>query len=318
MLLITGSLFFGYGIQGALLSILLVRSAIVMIILTDIYLKVGVSIPNFSCLKDYLRYGIPLIFVGLFELLIQSSDRFFIGYYLGASAVGIYSAAYGIAVIPGFIAAIVMYILYPTIYKLYENNEIEKLKVFLQYSWKYLLVLLIPATFGLSVLSGSLLALLTTPEFIPEGIYIIPVVSVTNIIVALYAIYVGILTIRKKSHTILVAAGISVLINIILNIILIPKFGIVSAALTTVIAYFFLVFICYLESRFIRFNMSWPFFCKSIFASSIMVIPILYIAPTSWLSIIFCIIIGILVYFSILFVLRGFSKQEIHFIKNLL
>lgn len=316
IILITGSLFYGYGIQGAIISILFVRSAIVIIILTDIYLKVGISFPNFSWLKDYLIYGIPLIFIGLFEILIQSSDRFFIGYYLGAAAVGIYSAAYSIACIPVFIVAIVMYILYPTIYRLYENNDIEKLKMFLQYSWKYLLLLLIPAIFGLSVLSSSLLTLLTTPEFVQEGIYIIPVVSVTNILVALIAIYVGILTIRKKSHIILVANGISVLTNIILNIILIPKFGILSAAFTTVIAYLTLVFICYHESRFIRFNMSWLFLGKSIFASSIMVIPILYIAPNSLLSIIFSIIIGTLVYFSILFILKGFSKQEIHFIKK--
>jgi O-antigen/teichoic acid export membrane protein len=101
-----------------------------------------------------------------------------------------------------------------------------------------------------------------------------------------------------------------------LNIILIPIFGILSAAITTVIAYIILVFICYLESRFINFNMSWTFACKSIFASSIMVIPILYVSPSSLLSIIFCIIMGISIYFSILFIIRGFSKQEIHFIKN--
>ncbi len=211
-----------------------------------------------------------------------------------------------------------MYILYPTIYSLYENKDIEKLKVFLHYSWKYLLLLLIPASFGLSVLSGSLLTLLTTPEFIPDGIYIIPVVSVTNILVALYAIYVGILTLRKKSHIFLKATGISALINIILNIILIPEFGIISAAFTTVIAYVILVFISYQESRFIQFDMSWPFVGKSIFASSIMIIPILFVAPDSPLSIIFCMIIGISVYFSLLFILKGFSKKEIHFIKNFL
>ena len=316
VILITGSLVYGYGIQGGLISLLFVRSAIVLIMLGDIYLKIGISFPNFSWLKEYLIFGIPLIFVGLFELLIQSSDRFFIGYYFGASAVGIYSAAYSIASIPAFITVIVMFILYPTIYSLYESNNIEKLKDFLRYSWKYLLLLLIPSTFGLSFLASSLLILLTTPEFVEYGVYIIPVVSVTNIILALYALFVGILTIRKKSHIILVATGIAVLANIILNIIFLPKFGILSAAFTTVIAYLILAFICYYESRFIRFNMSWLFVCKSIFASLIMVIPILFISPDSWFSIIFCIIICSLIYFSILVIVKGFSKQEIHFIKN--
>jgi len=317
IILITGALFYGYGIQGVLISILFVRSAIVMIILTDIYFKIGISLPDFSRLKDYLVYGIPLIFVGIFEILIQVSDRFFIGYYLGASAVGIYSAAYSIATTPAIIATIVMYILYPTIYSLYESNDLEKLKVFLHLSWKYLLLLLIPATFGLSVLASSLLALLTTPEFIQEGMYIIPVVSLTNILLAIYGIYTGIMTLRKKSHMVLAAAGVSALINIILNILLIPKFGIISAAFTTVIAYIVLVFICYQESRFIQFNMSWPFLGKSILASSVMVIPIVYLAPDSLLSIIFCIIMGISVYFLLIYILRGFSRQEIQFIKNL-
>lgn len=316
VILITGSLVYGYGIQGGLISLLFVRSAIVLIMLGDIYLKIGISFPNFSWLKEYLIFGIPLIFVGLFELLIQSSDRFFIGYYFGAAAVGIYSAAYSIASIPAFITVIVMFILYPTIYSLYESNNIEKLKEFLGYSWKYLLLLLIPSTFGLSFLASSLLILLTTPEFVEYGVYIIPVVSVTNIILALYALYVGILTIRKKSHIILVATGVAVLTNIILNIIFLPKFGILSAAFTTVIAYLTLAFICYYESRFIRFNMSWPFVCKSIFASLIMVIPILFISPDSWFSIIFCIIICVLIYFSTLVIVKGFSKQEIHFITN--
>jgi O-antigen/teichoic acid export membrane protein len=240
------------------------------------------------------------------------NDRYVIGFFLGAGKVGIYSAAYGIGTIPLALSRYLVYVLGPTIYNLYDNGKVDRVKMYLTYAWKYLAMLLIPAAFGLSILSKPLLQVMTTSNFVSDGIYIIPLVVVGIVFWSMEQIFGISIYIFKRRKIFVIAFIIGAGINFILNIILVPIYGLVAAAVTTLIAYaLILIIVGYSSRKLFRFDLNFKFIVKSIFASIGMILGIWIINPNSLLQIILSVIIGIVIYFSLLLVLKGFTKEEL-------
>ena len=100
---------------------------------------------------------------------------------------------------------------------------------------------------------------------------------------------------------------------------LIPKFGILAAAITTLVAYlcaFSLMW--YFAFKQFKFAIDWMFIVKSVAISIFMTIIIILIGPEKLLGVILSIIFGILIYGTAMFVLKGVGKKEFIFLKELL
>jgi O-antigen/teichoic acid export membrane protein len=109
------------------------------------------------------------------------------------------------------------------------------------------------------------------------------------------------------------------LINIILNIIFIPIIGILGAAIATLITFFFEVTINgILGSREIPFDKDLKFISKSVLSSIPMAFVVWKLNPYGVIAILISIIIGSLIYFGILVLLKGFTKEEYEFLRRLL
>ena len=166
----------GFGVFGAVIALLASRAILLAIMLPYIISKIGFKLPNFSKLKSYLSFGLPVVPTIMFAWIIHSSDRYMIGYFMGSAPVGIYSAAYGIAFVIHMFVNPIGIILFPTLSKLWDEKKISEFRVHLRYSLKYYLMLTIPAVFGLSVLAKELLSILSTPEFV-SGAVLIPFIA---------------------------------------------------------------------------------------------------------------------------------------------
>jgi len=302
----------GFGLVGAILSLIITQVISIMIMLFFIFSYAGLEKPNFLLLKSYLIFSLPLVPVTLLQFVIQSSDRYVIGFFMGAEKVGIYSAAYGIGVTPQILSSYLVYVLGPTVYNLYDNGMIEKARKYLSYSWKYLLMLSIPSAFGLSILSRSLLLTLTTSNFVSDGIYIVPLVVTSIVFWGMQLIFMISLLIFKRRKIFVIAFICAAVINFTLNIIFVPQYGIIAAAITTFIAYFIItIIIGYSSRRYFTFNLNPLFITKCIFASIGMTASIWLFNPIDIKGIIISIVIGFFVYFCLLLLQRGFGKGEI-------
>jgi O-antigen/teichoic acid export membrane protein len=260
-----------------------------------------------------------LIPITLAQFVIQSSDRYVIGFYMGAEKVGIYSAAYGIGVVPLVLSTYLVYVLGPTVYNLYDNGKIDKARMYLSYSWKYLLMLSIPSAFGLSILSRPLLLTMTTSKFVPDGVYIIPLVVLSIVFWGMEQIFMVSLLIFKRRKIFLIAFICGALTNFILNIIFVPQYGILAAAVTTLIAYIMItVMIGYSSRRCFTFNLDFPFIAKCILASTGMVLGIWIFNPVDIFGMIISVIIGIFIYFCLLLIQKSFGKGELQSIFKIL
>jgi len=302
----------GYGLLGAIIALIISKAVVLAAILILIISYAGLAFPDFSLLKPYLAFGIPLISTALFTKVVESIDRYVIAYFMGTSSVGIYSAAYTLGSFAYLSAPFIYYILSPTIFKSYDEGKISEVKTYLSYSWKYYLMLSIPSAFGLSILAKSLLPILTTPEFALVNKSIVPLVSASLILYGIYGLLVQIVSLSKKTRIFAIAFFVAGIINLGLNIILVPYYGIVAAAITTLIAYITVVLIVYYKSRqLIKFDIKIKFIIKSIISSVVMGGIIWILNPITIGMIILSILIGVIVYFGLLLLLKGFGKEEL-------
>ena len=227
-------------VAGIILAQLLSASVLffimIKVISEDYVLKIDTLI-----IKSLLKFAYPLLFAGFLSAAVDVADRFILNYFLGTSEVGIYSLAYRIAMVMN-----VFVISFRTAWNPYSLN--------LFYSKDY------KSTYGTTLsklVAISCIILLTVSLFskylfeinisgfhlfnplYKEGIIILPLVLTGYIFSGISSFYSVYPNISNKSYHFLISDLIAFVSNIIVNIIFIPKYGIIGAAFATAIGFLF-------------------------------------------------------------------------------
>jgi O-antigen/teichoic acid export membrane protein len=224
-------------------------------------LTLGVLIPfvsgyirlsfNFSMLQQLFRLGFPYIFTGLSAWTLEVSDRLLLSRFSGEDAVGIYSLAYSLANMFGiFLAAPVALLMPPFFFKYATERSIADTRNLLRRSLIYFFLAGGILYLAISLGSGELLRGLTlyfgAKENYLEAARLVPILTIAPLIYFLstQAELAG-LTVKKPeiaSLAFMIAAGI----NFGLNLVIIPRFGALGAAITTAIAYLIMGIVFYI------------------------------------------------------------------------
>lgn len=308
----------GRGIFGAVMALLIARVMVDAIMIYMVIRRIGVKWPNFSKLRPYFSFGVPLIPGLISSWVTSSSDRYVIGVFLGVTSVGIYSAGYSLGYIISFFIAPLAVALPPTLFRLYDENRMTEVKTHLTYSLKYFLMLAIPSAFGLSVLAKSLLHSLTTSEFVPTGSLVVSLIATSCLLFGVCVIFSMVFGLIKKTRILGILWGGAALLNLGLNIIFVPRFGVLAAAGTTLVCYTLVAGITmFLSTKNLKFSVGWAFILKSIVASLIMSSIVWKLNPTGMVNILWVTGVGTVIYFVILFLAKGFNLNEIRFFRQL-
>jgi O-antigen/teichoic acid export membrane protein len=218
----------------------LVSDVIVLFILLYWFLsnyKVELKKVSKDLTLKLIRFGAPLVLTEFSYLLLQYIDRFFIVSYLGSAALGIYSVGYNIAmyVSETFVFSI-SYAITPIYVALYEKEGKEETEAFINKSLHYLLMILIPMVFGYLAVGGEIIRGLASAKYAEASVFS-PVVLVGTLLIGLNTnILCAGLYLKKRTNTILLIMMFGVVVNILLNLLLIPRFGLSGAASATLIA----------------------------------------------------------------------------------
>lgn len=308
----------GYGILSVVLTLVVVNATLLVSLLSIIKSEIGIKRPNFSLIRKYLSYGLPLVPRGISVWMVNLSDRYVISFFLGISSVGVYSAGYVMGVFPQSILGLLNFVLVVRLCHLYDNGKLAEVKTHLSYSLKYFLAIAIPFIFGAVLLAGPVLRLLSTAEIAAQGAIITPVIALATLLYGVYALIEHILRLVKKTKMLAVTWVIAASLNIGLNIVLVPRLGIIGAAITTLIAYALaLGMVIYYAFKEFRFPIDWRFIRKSVIASAVMAVAVWLMAPQGNLDTVVTVLAGIAIYGGILIALKGFSKTEFRFFRGL-
>lgn len=311
--------FLGYGISGIIFSLFFIRLINSLIMGGAIVKRIGLRIPNFSILKEYLHYGVPIMAGDISHWIIQSSDKYLLGFFLGTISVGYYAPVNTISNIIFFFVSPIAFVLPAILGKLYDENKIREVKIYLEYSLKYFLVIAIPSAFGLSVLAKQLLITFSTLEIAQQAYKITPIILLSVLLRGVTSIVALILGLTKKTKIggiIVIAAALT---NLGLNFILIPWLGMMGAAISYCLSnVLFFVLISYFSFKDIKLKLYYKFILKSASASVLMSLVVVQIHPSGILPTILTILLGTFLYGIFMFLFRGFEKKEILFFVNIL
>ncbi len=320
-----GKLFFilvllkmGYGLLGVIAATLLVQSVIVLIAFMTILSQIGFVIPRFVYIKEYLEFSLPLTPNALIRWVTESSDRYLVTYFLGLTSVGVYSAACSIGSLIQLFVSPLQLILLPELAKLFDENKIDELTIYMSYSLRYFLFISIPAVFGLSALAKPLLGIFTTEDFF-SGWSVIPIIAFSGLLAGVVQIFINTLFIVKKTKAqtyINVAAAV---LNLLINFLIIPSVGIVGAAISTLLSYFLMAILCIRMSlKYFKHEFHFYDITKSVLSSVAMYLFISHLDILNIHQLFEAAGVGLFVYLSAMFLLGGFNDRELSLIKRYL
>jgi len=211
------------------------------------------------------------------------------------------------------------FVLPPTVSRLYDEGRLNEVRTHLSYSLKYFLALAIPFVFGATILAEPVLRLFTTAEIAAQGYFVLPLVALSILFFGAYVVVAHILVVAKKTKVLGLIWVIAAVVNLGLNILIVPWLGILGAAVTTLVAYSLALGIgSYYSFKEFRFNIDWRFIIKSVLASAMMSWVIWLMRPQGDLGTIIAVLAGATVYGLALLLLKGFKREEIFFFRGLL
>ncbi|MCK4733569.1 MAG: flippase, partial [Methanophagales archaeon] len=236
-------------------------------------------------------------------------DSIMLGIFMAVEYVGFYRASYTIVLAIAGLASIGG-VLFPVFTQLEGsdlNNAFQKV-------FKYSTILSFPFAFGLAFIAEPLVKAIYGVEYLP-AIYPLYVLSFL-IIITPSDFFSTVFNAKEKPEYPTMVVIISMILNVILNYFLILRFGIIGAAVATVISrYFNFISIGILSKRVLNIFPASSSIYKPLFSSLVMVLFLYFIpAPSTILAGIGGIFIATFIYIFIMFLIRGIEKEDIKYL----
>lgn len=308
----------GQGVYGAILAIFIARVCLFFVSGYFVFKEIGIAKPKFLQFKKHINFSIPMMLNSISLWAVDVCDRYVIGFFLGSLYVGFYNPGYVLSKIMEMFMSPFQLILPSVLADHFDNGRLKEVQTILRYTLKYFLLIAIPAVFGLSILSKTLLTLLTTKEIAINGYFVVYFAATGMFFLAIGEVFKNILILYKNTKIIGIIWLFLAILNISINIILVPKIGILGAAISTTVTYILSTLLnAHYAFKYVKFIIEWGFIGKSIAASAIMSIAIYYLNPFTLFDILTTIVIGIGIYGVLIAVSNCFSKEELIFFRRI-
>jgi len=269
-----------------------------------------------------LKFGIPLLFSELSFLLMSYADRYIIVALYGETVLGLYSVGYNLAMYIGNIIMFSLsYAIVPIYVEIYEKDGKEKTEDFLKKSMHYLIIAVIPMCLGYFAISKDLFITLASEKYSTASKFS-PIILIGSFFWAMNSILNAGLYLKKKTLVILIIMVGATVMNIGMNLILLPRFGIMGAAATALITFVSATIItAHISFRYINVGIEIRQVLYYLIISLLMYYIVIQISTSIiWVNLILKIITGIIIIMvGIIYKENGILKRvkQIYGIDNL-
>jgi O-antigen/teichoic acid export membrane protein len=267
---------------------------------------------KWSLVKTILRASLPFALLVGFSTIYNRIDVVLITKFLGYTQTGFYTAAYKFYDLIAFFPAVVSHSLYPVFSTLMAEKNLIQVRKSLEKYLRVMSALALPMATGGMLLSEPLIRILAGEEFVPAA----KVLSVLVWAPAILFVYIVVnaLVISQLTKFATLITGTNVVINIIGNLILLPRVGVVGAAIMTIVSeslqgLFYFYFVRKHITKFHFFRNFWQPFL----ASGIMGI-VVYLLRDQFVLI--PVIVGAIVYGLMLLMFGFFKREDYEFVKS--
>jgi O-antigen/teichoic acid export membrane protein len=239
LVVVTVLYFLGLRIEGLILGyyigfIVLIVYYLVKIILNNNIKFKDVKLKNRKLIYSTFKFSLPLFLTGFLVFFVNKTDTFMIGYFLGDADVGIYNIALRIGTMSGFVLTAFNTTFAPMISNLYEQDKMKELASIYKIITKWALTINLIA-FSLFVLFSEEIMLFFGQEF-TSGAYALIFIGVGQIANVMVGPAGYLNTMTGKPQYALYTNIIVLILNITLNYLMIPIYGINGAAIASALS----------------------------------------------------------------------------------
>lgn len=199
-----------------------------------VFLRNGLSLNwDFDVLKQSLNYGVKICLVGIFSLLILRVDLYMVNFFKGMAESGLYSLASTFGDIFFILPYSIVTVMFPRI-NVESKTKKESVAKYSRLSFLAVLILAL----GVLLFIKLFIGLIYGPEFLPAVkpiILLLPGLIALSVSTVLSQYFLS----AGYPAKLAVCWFLAAILNIVLNYIYIPSYGMIAAAITSTISYFF-------------------------------------------------------------------------------
>jgi O-antigen/teichoic acid export membrane protein len=278
---------------------------------------------DFDFWKDVIVKSLPYGIALILNTIYFRIDSILISLMRGQEEVGIYGVAMKMlehfAVIPLYFMNSVLPVLTKAV-----KEKSDRYKQIIRYSFDFLAALSIPIVVGGVILAYPIIFIVSTPEFlsrVSEGFYGSDLAFQVLIFALLFqfinVLFAFILISVNKQSKLLYINAACVALNLIGNIIVIPRYGFMGAAFTSVLSEMFILICTYiaakkaLDFKLNHQNLFKIFFSALVMGASVYLLqPFTYRLLQNW-GVLLLVAIGAAIYIAMLFVTKAIDRQAL-------
>lgn len=237
---------FHLGVAGALIASGCGYACVAVSTVPVIVLRARLTLRR-DMVWNLLTFGIPHVPGFLSFWLLQFSDRYLLGLLGSLADVASYSVGYSLGwYAMSFLLVAPFGLAWPTtMYAIAQRNNAADV---FRLVFRWFGIVLLFAALGIALIGSTVLDLLF-PGAYRAAAPIIPVIAASGVFYGIYQVFMVGANVRRKPWFVAVSIAIAAIINVLLNLFLIPRYGAMGAALSTLLAYAALALIAYVGNQ---------------------------------------------------------------------
>jgi stage V sporulation protein B len=213
-------------------------------------------------IKILLSFGFFVVLANSMGMIQSYTDSTLLGYYMTSTDVGLYSVALTLAQVISLPPSAIQTISSPTIATFWGRKEINNIENLINQCMKYTALYAVLIAFIIGCLSQDIIKLLYGVDYIAVA-FPLQIMLAGAVFNAIQISVGGALSSTAYVKILFILTGLTVLLNIILNVLLIPRFGITGAAIASSATVIITIIIhIYFTQRLIKIRIDWLWFAK--------------------------------------------------------
>ena len=252
-----------------------------------------------------------LIFI--FSAIRYNIDVLILTKMMGEREVGFYSAASKLANIGALGISFYIMAIQPVIFRLFKSS-MEKFEMVCSESIRYFFILILPIIAGTTILSDKFVLLIFGAEFLPSA-HVLSILIWLVILTGFNQIFANVLVASNYQKVNLLGNIISMISNIFLNLLLIPRYSFIGAGIASVAsASVILIYQYNFVSKYL-FKVHYFSLAKKPFLATTLIGGIIFLLRD--INLVFLIFVSVVGYFTFLLILKTFLERDINLVRKL-
>lgn len=183
-------------------------------------------------LREVFAYAWPIVFLSAVYTIFNWTDSVVIGYFMTAADVGIYNAAFTLIALFGIAPELFKQFFFPYIVMKYSQKNMPLIQELSQQVGKWIFALNLPLFLFMAVFPGAVLNILFGSEYL-MATDVLRILALGGLLASFNTLLTNLLSMQEKSRLIMIDTLCISGLDLILNVLFVPRYGLYGAAAST-------------------------------------------------------------------------------------